>query len=292
MKIAVAGASGVIGQMLLPMLVQAGHEVVGFTRNPDQALKLKEKGVQSALLDVLDREAVFAALRETKPDVVIHQLTSLSTRSFADNTRIRKEGTRNLVDAALAAGVGKMIAQSISWAYAPGEGPAAEDCPLDLDAPPPRNTTIEGVHALETAVADMPNYIILRYGLFYGYGTWYAPGGYMAEQVRQGLLPATDGVSSFVHIDDAARAAVLALQWPSGCYNIVDGEPAAGTKWLPVYADALGAPAPGVQPGHAAWERGALNGKALQHGWKPRYASWRDGFRLALGSGSSQDPRG
>ncbi|MBW7460106.1 NAD(P)-dependent oxidoreductase, partial [Paenibacillus sepulcri] len=88
----------------------------------------------------------------------------------------------------------------------------------------------------------------------------------------------------FVHADDAAQAALLALQWPSGAFNITDNEPAAGTEWLPVYADALGAPAPAVDPASAAaWERGALNGKALQHGWKPRYASWRDGFRYALG---------
>ncbi|KIL39066.1 dTDP-glucose 4,6-dehydratase [Gordoniibacillus kamchatkensis] len=284
MKLAVAGASGAIGRALIPLLVQAGHEVVGFTRNPEYAAELKNSGAQPVILDVFDREAVFTAIREARPDAVIHQLTSLGTRNFADNTRIRQEGTRNLVDASRAAGVSKMIAQSISFAYAPGEGPAAEDCPLDLEAPLPRKSTIEGVHALESAVAEMPEYVILRYGLFYGAGTWYAPDGFMAEQVRQQQLAATPGVSSFVHIDDAAHAALLALHWPSGCFNIVDDEPAAGTEWLPVYADALGAPAPAVKQQFDRWERGALNGKALQHGWKPRYRSWRDGFRHALGS--------
>jgi nucleoside-diphosphate-sugar epimerase len=290
MKIAIAGASGVVGRSLLPILVQEGHEVVGFTRNPDLALVLRNIGVKPVILDFLDREAVFTELQTIKPDAVIHQLTSLSSRNFADNARIRKEGTRNLVDAALAAGVGRLIAQSISWAYAPGNVPAAEDCPLDLDAKPPRSTTIEGVHALESAAAEMPEHVVLRYGLFYGDGTWFARDGYMAEQVRQRLMPATDGISSFVHVDDAALAAMLALQWPSGCYNIVDHEPAAGTDWLPVFAEAVDAPIPDiVQHGGAAWERGALNGKALRYGWTPRYSSWRTGFRLTLGEASSHD---
>ncbi|MCZ8522486.1 MULTISPECIES: NAD-dependent epimerase/dehydratase family protein [Paenibacillus] len=289
MKIVVAGASGVVGQALIPILIQEGHDVVGFTRNPNIASELKKGGIEPVILDVFNREAVFSALQETKPDAVIHQLTSLSARNFSDNARIRKEGTRNLVDASLAADVGKMIVQSISWAYAPGDGPAAEDSPLDLDAAPPRSTTIEGVRALESAASEMPEHVILRYGLIYGNRTWYAPDGYMAEQARQRLLPATGGISSFVHVDDAALAAAYALSWPSGCYNIVDDEPAAGTDWLPVFADAVGAPQPDVQQGHAAWERGARNGKALRHGWKPRYSSWRDGFRLALGPALSQD---
>ncbi|TYP74462.1 NAD-dependent epimerase/dehydratase family protein [Paenibacillus methanolicus] len=287
MKIVVAGATGVVGRALIPILIHEGHEVVGFTRNPDTATELKRKGIVPVILDVFNRKAVFSALQKTKPDAVIHQLTSLSAINFSDNARIRKEGTRNLVDAALAAGVGKMIVQSISWAYESGDGPAAEDCPLDLDALPPRSTTIEGIRALESASTEMPEHVILRYGLLYGKGTWYAADGYMAEQARQRLLLATGGISSFVHIDDAALAAANALSWPSGCYNIVDDEPAAGTDWLPIFADAVGAPLPDVQLGHTAWERGALNGKALRNGWKPRYTSWRDGFRLALGSASS-----
>ncbi|GED15831.1 NAD-dependent epimerase/dehydratase family protein [Aneurinibacillus migulanus] len=284
MKIVVAGASGVIGRALVPLLVKEGHEVVGLTRNRHYAAELSSKGVQSVILDVFDREAVFSVLRETKPDTVIHQLTSLSARDFAEHARIRKEGTRNLVDASLEAGVRRMIAQSISWAYSPGEGPAVEDNALDLEAPLPRKTTVESVHALESAVAEMPEHVILRYGLFYGAGTWYASGGFIAEQVRQQQLPATEGISSFVHVDDAAHAAVLALHWPSGPFNIVDNEPAPGTEWLPIYADALGAPAPAVEHKSTRWERGAVNDKALQYGWKPRYASWREGFRHALGS--------
>lgn len=283
MKILVAGASGAIGKMLVPMLVHEGHEVIGVTRKDHLAAELRNMGARPVVLNVFDREAVFSALRIEKPDTVIHQLTSLGARDFAEHARIRREGTRNLVDASLEAGVNKMIAQSISWAYEAGIGPATEEDALDLEAPLPRKTTVESVHALESAVAEMPAHVILRYGQFYGPGTWYAPGNFIAEQVRQQQLPITRGVSSFIHVEDAARAAVLALQWPSGHYNITDNEPASGTEWLPVYAGILGAPVPSAQTGGEGWERGALNRKALQHGWMPRFESWREGFRHRLG---------
>jgi len=282
MKIAVAGASGAIGRKLVPLLLEEGHEVIGLTRSESRAIELRRMGARTVNVDAFDRDAVFNAFRDIRPDSVIHQLTSLSARDFKEHSRLRKVGTRNLVDAALAVGVRKMIAQSISWAYLPGDGPATEEHPLDLEASPPRNSMVEAVHSLETAVAEMPEYIVLRYGLFYGPGTWYAPGDYIAEQVRLRQLPATDGVSSFVHLDDAALAAVNALNWPSGVYNIVDSEPASGKEWLPVYAKLLGAPEPVIQSDRLGWERGAKNGKALEHGWKPRFSSWREGFLEAL----------
>ncbi|MDG0794852.1 NAD(P)-dependent oxidoreductase [Cohnella ginsengisoli] len=283
MKIAVAGATGAIGKSLIPLLVAAGHEVTGFTRHAASAARLEAQDAKAAVLDIFDREAVFAAIREAEPETVIHQLTSLGERDFASNTRIRTTGTRHLVDAALAAGVRRMIAQSISWAYAPGEGTATEEEPLDLDAPAPRSGTIQGVRALETAASEMPEAVILRYGLFYGPGTWYAKDGYMADEVRRGALPATDGVASFVHVEDAASAALLALGWPSGAVNVVDDRPAPGGEWLPHYAALLGAPAPERQPGAARGERGAANAKAKRLGWQPRFADWRDGFAATLG---------
>jgi nucleoside-diphosphate-sugar epimerase len=214
---------------------------------------------------------------------VIHQLTALKDWNLEDNARIRKEGTRNLVDAAIASGAKRLIAQNIAWAYGPGESPASETDGLDIEAAPPRKTTIEGVVALERAVAEMPSHVILRYGMLYGPDTWYAPDGLIADRVRRREMPATDGFTSFLHVEDAAQAAVLALDWPDGIVNIVDDEPAAGTEWLPYYAALLGAPAPEIKPGRAGWERGASNAKARRkYGWTPMYGSWRNGFEKSL----------
>lgn len=282
MKILVAGASGAIGRKLVPMLVEEGHEVIAVSRSGTASRGFEAIGAKTAALDAFDREAAFALLREHRPDAVIHQLTSLGKRDFEEHARLRRDGTRNLVDASRAAGVDRMIAQSISWAYAPGVGPATEDEPLDLDSDDPRRMTVEAVNALENAVFGMPSAVVLRYGLFYGPGTWYAPDGYMAAQARLGQLTATKGVSSFVHIEDAATASVDALQWPSGHYNVTDGEPAAGTDWLPAFAEAVGAPAPERFLEGEPWERGADHGRALGQGWRPRYSSWRQGFRSGL----------
>ena len=109
--------------------------------------------------------------------------------------------------------------------------------PSDVQAPAPRKSTIDGIISLEHDVAQPPNHVILRYGMFYGPGTWYDANGVMAEKVRTRALPATDGVMSFLHVEDAANAVLQALDWPTGPVNIVDDEPAAGTSW-PVYADA------------------------------------------------------
>lgn len=284
MKILLAGAGGVIGRALAPLLVQAGHEVAGTTRRTDRLGEIAALGARPVVADALDRRGVFDLVAAERPDVVMHQLTDLSSRDYAGNARIRIEGTRHLIDAAKSVGVRRVIAQSIAWVYAPGEGPAREDEPLDLEAPPPRGTTVEGVRALEAAVAEMPEGVILRYGLFYGPGTWYARDGSAADQVRRGELPATDGITSWIHVEDAARAALLALEWPPGPVNIVDDEPAPGTAWLSVYAAALGAPPPPVSPGAGRGERGASNAKARKDlGWQPIYSTWREGFRVALG---------
>lgn len=283
MKIFVAGAAGVIGQLLLPKLLEAGHEVVGMTHKEENRAFIEKCGAQAVIADVFDREAIFASIHKAQPEVVIHQLTSLSQRNFSDNSRIRIEGTRNIVDASLAAGVEQIIAQSISWAYEAGDVPATEETPLDLKALEPRRRTIEGIYSLEKAVAEIPNHVILRYGMLYGQGTWYDTNGYMAEEIRQERMTATDAVVSFLHVEDAANAAVLALNWPSGPVNIVDDEPAKGLDWLSAYSDTIGAPAPNVQEGRAGWERGASNTKArMDYEWSPLYPSWRSGFARSL----------
>jgi len=283
MKIFVAGSTGVIGRTLLPKLVNAGHEVIGMTRNPDQSYVIEALGAKAVVADIYNRRNIIEVVGEIRPDVVIHQLTSLSNWSVEDNARIRIVGTRNLVDAAKQAGVNKMIAQSIAWAYEPGEHPATEEIALDTQAPLPRKMTIDGIVALEETVAEIPNHLILRYGTLYGPDTWYDSKGTMAEKVRKRELPATSGVSSFVHVEDAANAALLALDWPAGTLNIVDDEPAPGTEWLPIYANALQAPAPEIHLGSNGWERGASNAKVRQeHGWEPKFPTWRSGFGQAL----------
>ncbi|NIK67258.1 NAD(P)-dependent oxidoreductase [Paenibacillus sp. BK720] len=278
MKIVVAGAAGVVGRLLLPMLTEAGHEVMGLTRSASKLKQIEQSGAAAVVADVYDRDRLSELLADYRPDVVIHQLTALSEWNLADNARIRMEGTRNLVDAALAAEVQRMIVQSISWAYEPGESVATEKDRLDEEAPLPRKISVDGVIAMERAAAEMPHSVILRYGALYGPGTFYdGDNGMFAGQVKLGKVPATDGRTSFLHIEDAARAALQALAWPAGPVNIVDDEPVEGKIWLPLYAKSLGAPEPVVQDGMNRGERGASNEKAKQqYGWTPKYPSWRD----------------
>ena len=284
MKILVAGAMGVVGRILVPLLLRAGHEVFGTTRTAGRAQEIRSLGADPVVLNALDRDAVLASFQATRPQVVIDQLTDLSSRDFAANARLRIEGPPHLVEAAKAVGVQRMIAQSISWAYAPGNGLAREDEPLDLDAPPPRSGLVQGVRALEAAVAEIPEHVVLRYGLLYGPGTYYAHDGAIADQVRRATLAADDNVSSFVHVEDAARAELLALLWPRGAVNIVDDDPAPSREWLPIYASVISAPPPPIKAGSERGERGASNHKARETlGWQPLHRTWREGFKTALG---------
>ncbi|MFG1805159.1 NAD-dependent epimerase/dehydratase family protein [Streptomyces sp. NPDC049040] len=278
MRVFLAGATGVIGRRLLPLLLDGGHTVTATSQSDEGAARLDAAGATGVRLDVFDRVAVAKAMRQAAPEAVIHQLTALSGGSSADNARIRRTGTRNLVDAAQAAGVPLMIAQSIAWAYEPGEVPATETDPLDTPAPEPRATTVAAVQALEDAVSEMPRHVVLRYGTLYGPGTWFVPGGPVEARLRSGGLAADDAVSSFVHVDDAAQAALAALDWPSGAVNICDDEPASAHTWVPLLAEALGAPAPARATGGSGWERGAANARARELGWRPAHPTWRTGF--------------
>lgn len=283
MRIFLAGASGAIGRRLVPMLVAAGHQVTGTARTAGGAELLRTQGATPARVDVFDADALLRAVGEAAPDVILHQLTALAAGGPAENARLRRHGTEHLVKAAKAAGVTRIVAQSICWVYAAGDEPATEDGPLDLAAPEPRATTVDGVHALETSVAEIDEWVVLRYGMLYGPGTWYAPDGRIAAQVRAGELRAAEAVTSFLHVDDAAAAAVQALSWPTGVFNIVDDEPASAREWLPVYAAALGAPPVATGSGRAGWERGASNRTARERlGWRPLHPSWRTGFAASL----------
>ncbi|PJJ73620.1 nucleoside-diphosphate-sugar epimerase [Diaminobutyricimonas aerilata] len=274
-RILVAGASGVIGRRLLPALVLAGHEVHGTTRREERIERIQASGAHGMLLDALDGDAVHAAVREVHPDVVIHQLTDLAQLDFAGNARVRTDGTRHLVDAALAVGVERMVAQSIAWAYRPGATPADESTPLDLDDEGTGRRTYPSIAGLEAQVARMPVGVVLRYGLFYGPGTWYAPDGALAEQARQGRVTPTTDMTSWVHVDDAVAATVLAVEWPAGAVNVVDDDPAPAAEWAPIFCRGFGAELRELSPAPAPG-RAASNALARSRGWAPEHPTWRE----------------
>jgi nucleoside-diphosphate-sugar epimerase len=300
MRIFLAGASGAVGRPLVGMLAARGHAVVGTTRDPGKADLLRSLGATPVVLDVFDRDRLAAAVREARPDAVIHQLTDLSRMDFVATNRLRIEGTRNLVDAAKAVGVRRMVTQSFGPAYEPGEGLATEETPLyeqaagawdggaalASEAGPAAATTdrvsatVGALLSMEAAVAELPESVVLRYGLLYGPGTGFAADGPMTAAVRQGQMPINENVISFLHVEDAARAAVLALDWPAGIYNIVDDDPAPAREWLPRFAAEVGGPTPPQVDGKdALMSRGLSNAKAKrQVGWSPLHPSWRAGF--------------
>ena len=218
MKIFLAGAGGVIGRRLTPLLRAAGHTVIGTTRSADRSDALRALGAEPVLVDVFDAEAMMRAVAAAAPQIIIHQLTDLAfapgTPQFAEglarNSRLRIEGTRNLVAAALAAGVKRLIAQSIAFVYAPAPGLRIESDPLNDD--PTMAATVAGVagvKALESAALSMPEGIVLRYGYLYGPDTWYdAP-----------VKPPS------VHVDAAAQAALLAVtKGAPGIYNVAEDD--------------------------------------------------------------------
>jgi len=223
-KVLIAGATGVIGRRLVPLVNDAGYAAFGTTRSESKAASLREAGVTPLVLDVYDAPALTAALEDIRPEIVIHQLTDLPSKLDAGrmqealrrNARIRREGTRNLVDAAAATGVRRLIAQSIAWAYAPGPEPHREEDPLDIHAEGDRAVTVGGVTALEDLTLNSPPIegVVLRYGHLYGLGT--------------DVDGPIDGVA--VHADAAAHAAVLAMDRAApGIFNIAEPNGYAAT---------------------------------------------------------------
>jgi len=306
MRIFVAGASGVIGRRLVPLLVKRGHRVTGMTRTPDKVHAIRAMGAEPVCCDVFDAEKLNAAMADAKPEAVVHQMTAIPERldprkieeMLAPTNRLRSEGTRVLARAAESAGVQIFLAQSVAFGYQPQPGLAGEDAPLYTDAPEKFVTLTQAILDLEltTTTLDGIRGIVLRYGYFYGPGTVYAPEGSFAAQVKQRNIPVIgdgDGVFSFIHVDDAARATLAALErGQPGIYNIVDDEPIRFGDWLPAYAEALGAKKPLTVPtwlgrlGAGEYGvymmneiRGASNERAKRElGWAPKYPGWRDGF--------------
>ncbi|HUY49544.1 MAG TPA: NAD-dependent epimerase/dehydratase family protein [Streptosporangiaceae bacterium] len=308
MRIFVAGATGVIGQHLLPRLVAQGHQVTAITRSPARTGRLRALGAEPVVLDGLDGLAVGEAVARAEPEVVIHQMTALAgvtsfrrfDREFARTNQLRTAGTDHLLAAAQAAGVRRFIAQSYTgWTNARDGGRVqTEDDPLDPHPPAAQRETLAAIRHLERAVlvaAPMQG-IVLRYGSLYGPGV----SDQFFDLVRQRKIPLVGdgaGVWSFLHINDAADATVAALRrGTAGVCNVVDDEPASVAEWLPFLARALGAKAPRRVPvwlGRlAAGEvgvsmmtgiRGSSNAKAKRElGWQPQWPSWRQGFTRGL----------
>jgi nucleoside-diphosphate-sugar epimerase len=313
MKVFLAGASGAVGRRLTPMLTAAGHEVTGTSTTPDGARRVGALGARGVVLDALDPEQVKDAVATARPEVVISMLTGLAgmdanprrfDEQFTLTNRLRTAGTSHLLEAARSVGSGRVIVQSFTGWTNPrtSDEPATED--EGLDANPGRESarTLAAIAEQERMVTSAPGIdgLALRFGLLYGPGTGLEPGGDMAAAVASRKLPvvgAGTGRSSFVHVDDAARATALAVtRGAPGVYNIVDDEPVAVRDWIPELAAALGAKPPRHIP---AWlarpllgqtgmnlmvrNRGSSNAKAKsQLGWQPAYPDVHVGFRTGL----------
>ena len=282
MKIFVAGATGAIGRPLVAELVRQGHAVTGMTHSKASTPGLKELGAEVALVDALDAAAVERAVRKSGAEAVIDQLTSLP-RSPADmaaarttDQRLRIEGGGNLRRAALACGVRRYVQQSSGFFLAPGEGLANESVGMAVDASPGVAFHARSYAELEARVlAPGPlEGVALRYGFFYGPGTWYSPEGACADQARRREIPIVgkgEGVWSWVHIVDAAQATVGALTAPPGVYNVVDDDPSPVNLWLTAFARSVGAPPP---PQITEEQALAADGEdAIYYGTKLRGAS-------------------
>jgi nucleoside-diphosphate-sugar epimerase len=299
MRVLVIGATGAIGLRLVPQLVEQGHQVTGTTRSPEKAGRLREIGAEPAVLDALDGQAVRATVASAAPDAIIYQSTALANAvftkkldgQFAETNRLRTEGTDNVLAAAADAGVRRIVVQSFApYRYAREGGPVkSEEDPIDGAPPQGTRETFAAMAHLDQAVLAAGG-IVLRYGGFYG-----AENDGLIKPVRRRMMPVIGegtGMMSFIHLDDAAAATVLALKLEGpAVFNITDDDPAQAREWLPALAKALGAKPPRHVPAGVArliagesvvmmtQARGAANDKARKElNWTLRYPTWREGF--------------
>lgn len=312
MRVFIAGATGAIGQRLVPLLVDAAHEVTGTTRTPDKLDGLRLAGATAVLMNGLDGEEIRKTVLEARPDVVVHQMTALGgdldlrhfARSFAETNRLRTEGTDHLLAAAIEAGAHRFIVQSFTgWPNEMRGGPVkTEDDPLISDPPEAVRETVDAIRHIEALVLGATDIdaLALRYGGFYGPGQALGTGGAMYEAVAARKMPLVGkagGINSFVHIDDAAAATAIAVdRGEAGLYNIADDEPSPVSEWLPYLAEVIGAKPPRRfpvwlaklfvgEPGVSMMTRvrGSSNAKAKRElGWTLKYPSWRQGFKEGL----------
>jgi nucleoside-diphosphate-sugar epimerase len=303
MKIFIAGGTGAIGRPLVAQLLARGHKVAALTRSSEKAKALRDQGIEPAIADVFDAGAVKAVVKRAQPEVVIEQLTALPktyTResmnaAAALNNRIRLEGGANVLAAAEAAGVRRYLRQSVAFYAIPGPGLADEDTPLAFDASPAVAAGARELAELERRLLGDPNIegIVLRYGFFYGPGTWFNPDGDVAGQVRQQQFPIIgngEGVWSWLHIEDAATATIAAAdQGSPGIYLITNDQPLPVREWLSAFARWLDAPPPpqiSIQDAlkseggadavyYGTQMRGASNAKAKRElNFQPRALEW------------------
>ena len=303
MRVFVTGATGALGRHLVPGLVGAGHEVTATTRKPGKVAQLREMGAEPVVVDGLDREAVIAAVSAAAPEVIVHEMTALSNmgrlrkvdQEFAATNELRTRGTDNLLAAAGVAGTRRVVAQGHNFVYERcGRPVKTEEDPLDSRPVPSAARAMAAIRYVdETVPLTAPEGIVLRYGTFYGPGA----SDSLLDAVGKRQIPVVGGgtgVWSFIETTDAAAATLAAVEHGApGVYNVVDDDPAPVSEWLPYLAEVVGAKPPLRLP---VWlgrllagefvvdqminARGSSNEKARRElGWKPRYASWREGFR-------------
>jgi 2-alkyl-3-oxoalkanoate reductase len=301
MRVLLAGATGAIGRPLIGGLKRHGHSVFGLARSPESARTLAEMAVEGLIGDARDASALQGAIARVGADAVINELTSLPRRytpaemkaAAQRDSGVRREGNINLLAGMRESGVRRYVLQASGFLYAPGPGLADEPSPLAVDASPGVAASARTYLELESAAfsASEIDCVAMRYGFFYGPGTWYTNAGDMGEQVRRQKVPVIgtgQGVSSFVHIEDAASATIAALECAPGIYNIVDDDPSKQCVWLPAFARACGAPEPlriteqealatsGADSVYYATRlRGASNEKARHElNFRPRPLEW------------------
>ena len=308
MRVFVAGGTGVIGRRLVPQLVARGHQVTATTTSCGKLGLLEQLGAEGIVMDGLDAASVGEAVAAARPDAIVHEMTGLSVahngkpnfrhleRFAATTNRLRTEGTDHLLAAAEATGVSHVVAQSVAtWTEIRGGGRVSEEDPLPSEEVGPKmRSTAEALRHVEDVVVRAGG-AALRYGGFYGPGAT----DDLVELVRKRRFPLVGGGTGYfnwVHLDDAARATVLALeQQAKGVFNIVDDEPAQVREWLPYLAESAGARRPMRLPKWVAQllagemvkmvteGRAFSNAKAKRElGWELHYPSWRQGFKEEL----------
>lgn len=311
MRVFIAGATGAVGSRLVPLLVDAGHEVIGTSRSAERLGYIEAAGARGVVMDGLDAASVRTAVLDARPDAIVHELSALGgvapdlkhfDEQFAGTNDLRTRGTDHLLAAAREAGVGRFVAQSFTgWPNERTGTPVkTEEDPLDPSPTSASRQTLDAIRRLERVTTEAGG-LALRYGGLYGPGNVIGRGGELLAMVQDGKLPLVGGgtgVWSFCHVDDAASATALAVtRGDPGVYNVVDDDPAPVSEWLPELARIIGAKAPRHVPAWLARPligehgvslmtevRGSSNAKAKRElGWELRYPSWREGFRTGLG---------